>query len=135
MLVKICTIRNRPICDEMLSMISSVIFFFVSVGPASLDEFPPEQLVRQQDEVGEEQDHDQLIERRDRAQSIPTTAGSSPSRAVPHLHADNAWRGLRRIGLRELLRRLLDFLERARARRAVDARGARRRGARHSATG
>ena len=38
-LVKICTMRKRPICDEMLSMISTVSFFFDSVGPASSTNF------------------------------------------------------------------------------------------------
>ena len=38
-LVKICTAMKRPICDEMLSMISTVIFFFDSVGPASSTNF------------------------------------------------------------------------------------------------
>ena len=39
MLVKICTTMKRPICEEMLSMISTVIFFFDSVGPAGSTNF------------------------------------------------------------------------------------------------
>ena len=39
MLVKICTRRNRPICEEMSLMISTVTFFFDRVGPASSTNF------------------------------------------------------------------------------------------------
>jgi hypothetical protein len=81
-----------------------------------LDELPPEHLVGEQHEVGQKQNHDQLVDRADRAdRSGPQETGGRDS-GLFHLHAHHARRWFRLVCLRKLLGSLLDLVEGTRVR-------------------
>ena len=89
-----------------------------------LDELPPEHLVREQDEVGEKQDHDQLVQRGDRAhRSRPQEARRRHTRLFD-LHAHDAGRGFGRVGFLQALRRPARLSRAARAAGAAGDRSA-----------